>query len=104
VQPQTALEIARDSGATTFAVKDLANPDINIRYGTFHLRDLLDRYGGNVVPALAAYNAGPTNVEHWGGADLEVDDIGFPETHAYVENVLDRRDEYRDNYADDLGL
>jgi soluble lytic murein transglycosylase len=104
VQPQTALEIARDSGATTFAVRDLANPDINIRYGTFHLRDLLDRYGGNVVAALAAYNAGPTNVEHWGGADLKIDDIGFPETHAYVENVLDRRDEYRDNYADDLGL
>ena len=56
------------------------------------------------VAALAAYNAGEANADRWGGAALEVDQIGFPETRAYVENVLDRRDDYRRNYADDLGL
>ena len=85
-------------------VEDLFDPDINIRYGSFHLRELLDRYGGNEVAALAAYNAGPCNVDQWGGSSLELDGIGFPETRAYVEEVLDKRQEYRDKYADDLGL
>ena len=40
----------------------------------------------------------------WGGAELELDDIEFPETRAYVENVLERREQYRENYADELGL
>ena len=87
-----------------FVVDDLFDADINIRYGSFHLRDLLDRYGGNEVAALAAYNAGPSNVDEWGGSSLELDGIGFPETRAYVEEVLDKRQEYRDKYADDLGL
>jgi soluble lytic murein transglycosylase len=104
VRPETALEIAAHSGAQTFEVEDLGNPDINIRYGTFYLRELLNRYGGNEVAALAAYNAGPTQVDEWGGAELEVDDIQSSETRGYVEEVLSKRDEYRDAYADDLGL
>ena len=92
------------SGGETFVYDDLADPQINIRYGTFYLRHLLDRFDGNVVAALAAYNAGPGNVDAWGGAELEVDDIAFPETRAYVEDVLDKREQYRDNYADELGL
>jgi soluble lytic murein transglycosylase len=85
-------------------LEDLGNPDINIRYGSFYLRYLLERYGGNEVAALAAYNAGETRVSEWGGAELDSDDIGFEETHSYVEEVLDKREEYRDHYADDLGL
>jgi soluble lytic murein transglycosylase len=104
VTPRTAKAIARSSGGITFRTGDLADPDINIRYGTFHLRELLDAYGDNLVAALAAYNAGSGNVDRWGGAGLEIDDIGFPETHAYVEEVLDKRDDYREDYADDLGL
>jgi soluble lytic murein transglycosylase len=104
VQPRTALDIAKHSGATTFSVRDLDDPEINIRYGTFYLRELLDRYGGNEVAALAAYHAGPGNADRWGGADLTVDEIGFPETRAYAEEVLDKRSQYRDKYADDLGL
>ena len=72
--------------------------------GLLYLAYLLDRYDGNEVAALAAYNAGETRVDGWGGSELEIDDIGFDETHAYVEQVLDKRDEYRENYADDLGL
>ena len=104
VTPATALEIAAKSEGTQFVVDDLFNPDINIRYGTFHLRELLDRYGGNEVAALAAYNAGPSHVDEWGGSGLELEGIEFPETRAYVEEVLDKRQEYRDHYPDDLGL
>jgi soluble lytic murein transglycosylase len=104
ITPDTADTIETLSGGETFVYEDLSDPDLNIRYGTFYLRHLLDRFGGNEVAALAAYNGGPERVESWGGADLEVDDIEFPETRAYVEDVLDDRDAYRDNYADELGL
>ena len=100
----TADTIETLSGGETFVYEDLANPDLNIRYGTFYLRHLLDRFSGNEVAALAAYNAGPENAAAWGGSALEIGDIEFPETRAYVENVLETRDEYRENYADELGL
>jgi soluble lytic murein transglycosylase len=104
ITPQTAAVIARLSGGTEFVTKDLSDPAINIRYGSYYLRHLLDRYGGNEIAALAAYNAGTGNVDKWGGADLGLTAIGFPETRAYVEQVLDKHGEYRDKYADDLGL
>jgi soluble lytic murein transglycosylase len=104
ITPDTADTIETLSGGETFVYEDLANPDLNIRYGTFYLRHLLDRFGGNEVAALAAYNAGPENVEAWGGSELEIEGIEFPETRAYVEEVLADREAYRDNYADDLGL
>jgi soluble lytic murein transglycosylase len=104
VTPETAERIAHLSGGTAFVPDDLGDPDINIRYGSYWLKHLLDHYDGNEVAALAAYNAGEANVDRWGGADLDVEDVGFPETRAYVEGVLQKRDEYRDNYQDDLGL
>lgn len=103
VTPQTANEVERHSGGTTFEIGDLADPEINIRYGTFVLRELLDRYDDDVVAALAAYNAGPTNVDRWGGEELTLEDIAFPETRAYVEEVLDKQDAYREKYATELG-
>ena len=104
ITPDTADTIETLSGGETFVYDDLADPDLNIRYGTFYLRHLLDRFGGNEVAALAAYNGGPENAESWGGAELEADQIPFPETRAYVEEVLDQRQQYRDTYADELGL
>jgi soluble lytic murein transglycosylase len=104
ITPATADTIERLSGGETFVYEDLADPDLNIRYGTFYLDHLLDRFGGNEVAALAAYNAGPENVEGWGGAALEVDRIEFDETRDYVTEVLDKRGEYREHYPDDLGL
>lgn len=103
ITPETANEIERHSGGTTFRLGDLSNPEINIRYGTFRLRELLDRYGGDAVAALAAYNAGPSNVDSWGGSELSLDDIRFPETRAYVEEVLDKQQAYRDKYPQELG-
>jgi peptidoglycan lytic transglycosylase len=103
ITPDAAREIERLSGGTTFRLDDLADPEINIRYGTFLLREFLDDYDGNEVAALAAYNAGPGNVERWGGSELTTDDIEFPETRAYVERVLEKQDEYRARYAKELG-
>jgi soluble lytic murein transglycosylase len=103
ITPEAASDIERHSGGTTFEFGDLADPEINIRYGTFLLRELLDRYEGDTVAALAAYNAGPANVDRWGGGELTVDGIPFPETRAYVEGVLEKQRAYREKYARELG-
>ncbi len=106
ITPQTAEEIARRSGGTQFEQGDLATPQINIAYGSWYLRWLLERYGGNAMLAVAAYNAGSGNVDRWiaRDPDLEVADIPFPETRAYVGKVLDARDGYRREYRRELGL
>jgi soluble lytic murein transglycosylase len=103
VTPATANEVERKSGGTQFRLADLADPDINIRYGTFYLEKLLDRFGGNEVAALAAYNAGPTKAERWGGTTLTLDAIPLEETRGYVADVLEKRREYRDRYGRELG-
>lgn len=103
ITPEAAKDIARHSGATTFHTSDLSDPEINIRYGTYLLAERIRDYHGNVVAALASYNAGPGPVEKWGGDQLTIADIEFPETRAYVEDVLQRRKEYRQQYAKELG-
>jgi soluble lytic murein transglycosylase len=104
ITPTTAKLIESLSGGQTFKFEDLSDPDINIRYGTFYLRYLIDKFGDNVVAALAAYNAGETNVAAWGGSSLQLDDIPYPETRGYVEDVLDKRVEYARHYRHELGL
>jgi soluble lytic murein transglycosylase len=103
ITPDTAKTIEKLSGGTTFVFDDLANPELNIRYGTFYLRHLLSRYGGNEAAALAAYNAGPGKADAWGGGALTVARIAIPETRAYVETVLAKQREYRRTYARELG-
>jgi soluble lytic murein transglycosylase len=103
ITPTTAKEIERLSGGTSFELEDLSDPDINIRYGTFYLALLLDLYDNDPVAALAAYNAGPSRADDWGGSGMVVDDITFPETRAYVKNVLEKQREYRHKYEEELG-
>jgi soluble lytic murein transglycosylase len=103
ITPEAARFIEKQSGGTTFNLSDLSDPEINIRYGTFLLHELLERYDGDEVAALAAYNAGPGNADEWGGSDLSLEEIPFPETRAYVEEVLDKRDAYRHKYGKELG-
>lgn len=104
ITPETADTIERLSGGETFVYEDLADPDLNIRYGTFYLAYLLDLYDGNQVAALAAYHAGPTRAGRWGGAGLQVEDIPLDETRHYVDEVISKRAEYRSNYGGELGL
>jgi soluble lytic murein transglycosylase len=110
ITPDTAAFIAKHSGGYRFEQSDLATPQINIAYGAYFLRYLLDHYDGNEGAALAAYNAGIGNVDGWveeaGGVEsFDVSSsVPFPETRAYVENVLDSRGDYREHYGDELGI
>jgi soluble lytic murein transglycosylase len=109
ILPSTAKFIARRSGGTAFVPSDLATPQVNIAYGSYYLRYLLNRYDGNETLAIAAYNAGETNVSNWireaGGVDsFDPGDIPFPETRAYVKSVERHQGAYRHNYARELGL
>ncbi len=109
ILPQTAEFLAHKSGATTFTTADLATPEVNIAYGSYYLRYLLDEYHGKLVPAVAAYNGGEANVSRWlararaHGHELRMTDIPFPETRAYVQRVLQAQHDYRHTYASQLG-
>jgi soluble lytic murein transglycosylase len=109
ILPATAEFLAHRSGATSFSVSDLSDPQVNITYGSYYLRYLLDMYGGNKMLALAAYNGGQTNVDGWiakaraHGHALAVNEIPFPQTRAYVEKVLNAQKRYRRTYPNQLG-
>jgi soluble lytic murein transglycosylase len=110
ITPATARYIAHLSGGTAFEQGDLATPQINISYGVYYLRYLLQRYGDNKVLALAAYNGGEGNVDRWisraamSEHAFGVDQIPFAETRAYVGRVLHWQVQYRRKYRRELGL
>jgi soluble lytic murein transglycosylase len=109
ILPSTAKFIAKRSGGTAFVPSDLGTAQVNIAYGSYYLRYLLHRYDGNETLAVAAYNAGETNVSRWvddaGGADsFDAGDIPFPETRNYVKRVEEHKKDYRRHYASELGL
>lgn len=99
--PETGEFVARSTGGTGFVEADLRDPDLNVRYGTWLLDYLRTRYDGDLETALAAYHAGPTNVDEWrrNGAGIE-----FPETQAYVDEVLRVKQVYEQAYGRELGL
>ncbi len=68
--------------AAALGVTDVLDPASNLEGGTRYLRQLLDRYDGDAVKALAAYNAGPQRVAEFGGIPP------FPETYAYVARII----------------
>jgi soluble lytic murein transglycosylase len=110
VLPETAYFIAHLSGGSRFTAADLATPSVNVAYGSYYLRYLLDHYGGNEMLAVAAYNGGLGNVDQWvararaEGAPLSVEAIPFSETREYVRRVLSAQRGYRAAYARELGL
>src|SRR5436190_6292963 len=110
ITPDTARFIAKQSGGIRFTLQDLGTPQINIAYGTWYLRWLLDRYDKRQALAIAAYNAGFGHVDEWvrqaGGADQfdPKTDIPYPETRNYVQQVLQRRKDYARRYSRELGL
>jgi soluble lytic murein transglycosylase len=111
LMPETAAYIAEKSGGSAFVQGDLATPQVNISYGSWYLRHLLQKYDGREVLALAAYNAGDGKVDEWvaeasarGESFRTVRQIPFAETRHYVQGVLDARERYRREYARELGL
>jgi soluble lytic murein transglycosylase len=100
LQPATAEGIAIRTGGSKFRLSDLTNPEINVRYGAWYLRHLLDKYHDERT-ALAAYNAGQENVDRWQAAH---EGVQFAETRAYVARVERLKGIYRRAYGSELGL
>jgi soluble lytic murein transglycosylase len=97
--PQTARGIAIRTGGAAFRLSDLTNPEINVRYGSWYLRNLFRKYGDERL-VLAAYNAGQGNVDGWRRRGVGVQ---FAETRAYVDRVEDLKRIYRDAWRTELG-
>jgi soluble lytic murein transglycosylase len=108
VLPSTAEEIAHTSGGVEFVLRDLESPRVNVLYGSYYLRRLLDRYGGAEFEAVAAYNAGQGNVDRWVDAARAADRpfdarvIPFSETREFVAEVERLRAIYDRVYGERL--
>jgi peptidoglycan lytic transglycosylase len=107
--PSTARMMARkvpDSRARRYRLASLYSPDINLVYGTFYFKQVLDQFGGTVEYALAGYNAGENRVAEWlkDGPFEEpaefVESIPFTETRDYVQAVLRNAALYRALYSE----
>ncbi len=93
--PETAQGIAARTGGAGFVVSDLENPEINVRYGSWYLRHLLDKYGDERT-ALAAYHAGQANVDRW---RAQGQGVQFAQTRYYVAKVERLKRVYRKAYG-----
>ncbi|MBI1366225.1 MAG: transglycosylase SLT domain-containing protein [Alphaproteobacteria bacterium] len=104
--PSTARSTARREGLTYRRAALLDDPVYNMIVGSAHLSELLDRYDGSFVMAIAAYNAGANNVDEWvrrygdpRAPDVDpvdwVEQIPFAETRNYVQRVLENAEIYR---------
>jgi soluble lytic murein transglycosylase len=94
VMPMTGRETAKSIGLRAFTPDQLKRAQVNIPIGTAYLRQMLDRFNGNVVLATAAYNAGPGNVGRWIPRsnciepDVWIEQIPITETRKYVQRIL----------------
>ena len=98
--PSTGQGIAERTGGDSWTPEDLHDPELNVRYGSWYLRHLLDKYGDEEL-ALAAYNAGQANVDRWREQGVG---IQFDETRHYVDRVQRLKAIYARAYAFELGL
>jgi soluble lytic murein transglycosylase len=94
IMPETGQQIARNLNEPWQTENSLFNPDINIKYGAFYYKQLLNRFDGHFALAAAAYNAGPSRVVKWlpydkpVASDIWIETIPFKETRKYVTSVL----------------
>ncbi|HZS12409.1 MAG TPA: transglycosylase SLT domain-containing protein [Nitrospirales bacterium] len=101
LMPATAQAVGRRYGVSDVGRDDLFDQETNIRFGVRYLDQLLEQFGGNIIHAVAAYNAGPNAVQSWigkfgsKGPDEFVELIPYQETRQYVKRVLRSYREYR---------
>lgn len=94
VMPATARTLSRRHGLPYRASSQLLQGDVNIRFGTVYLRDLLDEHGQNPVLVSGAYNAGPNAVARWldsrplDEAAQWIETLPFYETRDYIPRVM----------------
>jgi soluble lytic murein transglycosylase len=102
--PSVGKSLAKKHGIKHFSDNQLLDPTINLELGTINLKQAIDRYGGQVEYALAAYNAGDTPVRQWlASNDYKdvpefVESIPYTETREYVQAILRNREIYRALY------
>lgn len=102
IKPDTFVWLCEKNGDENNDPDLLYNPQVNIKYGTYYL-DMLYSEFGSWETALAAYNAGPSNVRKWlkdseYSSDGVLTNIPFEETRQYVEKVIKARDTYIELY------
>jgi soluble lytic murein transglycosylase len=83
IMPATGAWIAARLDVPGFAVDDLYDPEVNLRFGTWYVHDLIGQFP-RLEDALAAYNAGPSSATRWQNDPQAV----YPETATYVRRVL----------------
>lgn len=105
VMPETAKWIEKEREGSVVDEELLKDPTVNISVGTWYVSHLLEIFKGNVILALAAYNAGQGNVQewietkHWADDFSDVNAIPFPETREYVKKVLQYKEKYEKLYG-----
>jgi len=105
VLPGTGKLVARDLRMRRFRSEQLLSPTTNLQIGSRYFRQMVDRFGGRVEYALAAYNAGSHRVDQWlqdgQYRDVEefVESIPFTETREYVQAILRNAAIYRRLYG-----
>ncbi|GAX89499.1 lytic transglycosylase domain-containing protein [Effusibacillus lacus] len=105
LMPQTAEWIAEQSGLAYDNPDDLAQPQINIRLGSWYIAYLEQRFNGNRIAAIAAYNSGPSRVDKWlkngtwDGTLEHLDQVPVGETRHYVQRVLYNFQRYKEIYS-----
>lgn len=103
VIPSTGEEIASELDEPWPA--DLFDPTRSLRFGATYLATQLERFDGDVMAALAAYNGGPGNAARWQeiqelpGADGYLHAVEFAETRVYLRTVLENYARYRQLYG-----
>ncbi len=106
IMPSTGRGLFRRLGIPGFSSRKLTSPDLSLRLGTFHLKEVLAKFGGELEKALAGYNAGDRRIPQWMklGPFREpaefVETIPFSETRGYVQSVIRNREMYRRVYGD----
>lgn len=100
IMPPTGRTIASGVGKTNFVTSDLYNPEIGIQFCTWHIHVLKEKYGGNEIAALAAYNAGSGNADKW----IRMGLLTNPNDNSYAKKVLGYKDVYHKLYQSQLDI
>jgi soluble lytic murein transglycosylase len=94
LMPGTGKQMALALNSPWGSVDDLLKPEVNIRFGAHYFKQMLDRFNGHFMLAVAAYNAGPSKVDAWLSnsgampADIWMETLSYKETREYISAVL----------------
>jgi len=94
IMPATGKGIASQVGISNYNINLLLDQDINIRMGTFYLRQMLNNFDQNMIYCLGAYNGGPGRMSDWisrqGNMDIDefIESISYEQSREYIKKVM----------------